>query len=544
MVGACRRHLRRGHGNERSRRRHALRSELGAIDGLGLLSGVRLPEGGDVWFGPNYGPNASYAPGTYNFASVVHEIGHALGLKHPHATGGSNVIYGTSYDWLGNSIMSYRSYLNDSVTSGGYSNPFFPTGPMLNDVAAIQYLYGANAATRAGNTVYQWSTGERLLETIYDAGGRDRIDWSNQSTAAVIDLAPGAWSQLGPAYTWTDGRKSGSYATTVAIARGTWIEDAAGGSGNDTITGNDRANDLEGNNGSDHLFGGNGDDDLSGGDGQDEIVGGSGDDEMWGGAGNDIFSFTGSFGDDLIHDSVGANRLVFTDLLLSQASFADNAGDLVITVVSRDASVRIDDYYSSGLAFDFSFVTPPPIKGTSGADQLDGTDAGESISGLGGNDTLRGGNGADRLWGGAGKDSIYGGNGADSLLGDAGDDFLVGGAGRDGMTGGGGADTFDFNAIGESQPGVGIRDVIADFRTGQNDRIDLRGIDANPSTGIDDAFTWRGTNAFSADATGEIRYTRSGGITIVEVSTDADSTPEMQIELTGSLTLQSGHFLL
>ncbi|HMR33052.1 MAG TPA: M10 family metallopeptidase [Geminicoccaceae bacterium] len=502
------------------------------------------PEGGDVWFGPGYAPNASYAAGTYNFATVVHEIGHALGLKHPHASGGSNVIYGTGYDWLGNSVMSYRSYLNDSVTGGGYSNAFFPTGPMLNDVAAIQYLYGTNTATRAGDTVYQWDTGERLFETIYDAGGRDRIDWSNQSTAAVIDLTPGAWSELGPAYTWTDGRKSGSYATTLAIARGSWIEDAAGGSGNDSITGNGRANRLDGNDGSDDLFGGSGDDELSGGGGQDDLVGGEGDDELWGGTGNDSFSFGGSFGDDVVHDTSGSNLLVFTDLQRGQASFADSSGDLLITFAARDVSVRIDDYYASGLDFDFSFVTPPPIIGTSRADRLDGTDGADSISGLGGNDTLRGGDDDDRISGGAGKDTIHGGDGDDVLLGDAGNDLIVGGGDRDVMTGGGGADTFDFDALGESLPGAGLRDVIGDFSTSQKDRIDLRGIDARPSTGADDAFIWRGASAFSADATGEVRYTRSGGITLIEASTDADASPEMQIELTGSITLQASHFFL
>lgn len=501
------------------------------------------PEGGDVWFGPSYAPNASYALGTYNFATMVHEIGHALGLKHPHASGGSNVIYSTSYDWLGNSVMSYRSYLNDSVTSGGYSNAFFPTGPMLNDVAAIQYLYGANEATRAGATTYQWATGQQLFETIYDAGGRDRIDWSNQTTAVVIDLTPGAWSELGPAYTWKDGRKSGSYATTLAIARGTWIEDASGGSGGDTITGNDRANALAGNNGSDDLFGGNGDDELSGGDGQDDLVGGNGDDEMWGGAGNDSFSFAGSFGDDVIHDSLGTNRLVFTDLERAQATFADSAGDLLITIASRGASVLVEDYYDSALSFDFSFVSPPPIKGTSRADTLDGTDGDNSISGLGGNDILRGGNGDDTIWGGAGKDSIYGGNGDDALLGDGGNDTLWGGAGHDIMTGGGGADVFDFDVLSDSQPGAGLRDVITDFKAKQ-DKIDLHGIDARPSTGTDDAFAWIGTNDFGADATGQLRYVRSGGITVVEGSTDADSAAEFQIELTGSLTLQASQFFL
>ncbi len=502
------------------------------------------PEGGDVWLGPGHSASVSYAVGTYHFATLVHEIGHALGLKHPHATGGSNVIYGTGNDWLGNSVMSYRSYLGDSVTSGGYSNAIFPAGPMLNDVAAIQYLYGANESTRDGDTVYQWSPGKRLFETLYDAGGRDRIDWSNQSTAAVINLTPGAWSELGPAYTWQDGRNAGSYKTTLAIARGTDIEDAAGGSANDIVTGNTLANALSGNNGADDLFGGNGDDDLYGGDGQDDLIGGNGDDELWGGAGNDNFTFAGSFGHDVVHDGSSGDRLVFTDAQLTQASFVDDGGDLLITILGRNASVLVEDYYSAGLNVGFSFVPPPPINGTSGADRLFGTAADNTMSGLGGNDTIYGGDGNDRISAGAGNDTVFGDAGDDLLQGDGGTDLLNGGAGRDSMTGGAAADVFDFDALADSLPGSAFRDVITDFSTSQGDRIDLRGIDANPLTQADDAFAWRGTSAFSADATGQVRYVRSGGTTVVEVSTDADAAAEFEIQLSGSVTLQSSHFFL
>jgi serralysin len=502
------------------------------------------PEGGDVWLGPIYGTSASYAPGTYNFATLMHEIGHAIGLKHPHSTGGSGVVYPTSADWLGNSVMSYRSYIGDGLT--GYSNPFFPTTPMLNDVAAIQYMYGANLQTRAGDTTYAWAPGQRLFETIYDAGGSDTIDWSSQGSAAVINLAPGSWSELGPAYTWNDGT-SGSYKTTLAIAEGTWIENARGGSAGDRITGNALGNRLEGNGGADHLLGAAGADSLLGGDGDDSLDGGGGSDRLWGGAGNDSFVFAGSFGDDVVHDTLGSNRIVLGDLAQGAVSLVNVGGDLLIEVIGGSDSILVEDYFASSLVYDLVYgatAAPTTLVGTDGNDTLSGGAGSETIWGNGGADRIYGNGGDDTAYGGTGSDSLFGGDGLDWLFGDGGIDRLHGGLGRDVIAGGGGSDVFDFDAVAESLPGAGQRDVISDFKVKQSDRIDLAGIDANPATGGDDSFSWRGTSGFSADATGQLRYFKSGGVTVIQASTDADATPELEIELTGSITLQSSYFLL
>ena len=81
---------------------------------------------------------------------------------------------------------------------------------MMLDIAAIQYMYGANYNTNAGNTVYTFSTttGEmfidgvgqgtpeinRIFRTIWDGNGVDTYDLSNYTTDLNIDLAPGGWS--------------------------------------------------------------------------------------------------------------------------------------------------------------------------------------------------------------------------------------------------------------------------------------------------------------------------------------------------------------
>ena len=178
------------------------------------------------------------ALGTYRFATMVHEIGHALGLRHPHDGGATQ-------DWLGTSVMSYRSYPGDSVV-GGYSNAFYPKTPMMDDIQAIQYLYGVDTGTRSGNDSYNFIQGSRYFQTIYDAGGIDTINCAGMTSAVEISLYAGDWSSIGPAYTWFDGNNAGSLPGTVAIARNVWIENARGGSGDDTIWANTLANILEG----------------------------------------------------------------------------------------------------------------------------------------------------------------------------------------------------------------------------------------------------------------------------------------------------------
>jgi serralysin len=293
------------------------------------------PSGGDIWLGQVM-DGAAWTPGSYQYATLLHEIGHALGLKHPHDPGGSGVILAASRDWLGASVESYRSYIGDS--GGAYSNAFFPTTPMGLDVAAIQHLYGAGTATRAGDTTYRWASGERLFEALWDAGGRDMIDWSNQSTAARISLAAGTWSALGPAYTWRDG-SAGSHTGTLYIAEGVEIENARGGRGDDQLVGNQLRNLLRGGDGRDRQIGGDGDDTLygesggdwlwggggsdrldggrdgdviRGGDGRDSAIGGAGndtmlgddgDDRLWGGLGND--RLYGGAGNDVLKDYTG-----------------------------------------------------------------------------------------------------------------------------------------------------------------------------------------------------------------------------------------------
>ena len=373
------------------------------------------PLGGDVWVGPS----ASYddmSEGTYGFQTLLHEIGHALGLSHPHD---GSVIGTSANDWLGVSLMSYKSF---EGAANGYRQDYYPTTPMYNDIAALQRVYGANTTTTAGDDTYSWTTGANIYQTIWDAGGTDTIDWSNQSTSAIINLNAGQWNELGPQYRIDYSVYPYVYSSqTLKIAENTVIENATGGSAADTLTGNTVANILNG---------GAGNDTLSGGAGDDTMTGGTGNDSLTGGTGNDIFSFASGFGIDVIYDftaGVATDDLIdlsytgITDFGALYGNIADVSGNAVITIGSD--TITINGVVKSQLnADDFVGVSGG---GSNNDDTLAGTSSNDIIYGLGGNDTLTGLGGNDFIYGGTGNDSLDGGTGTDNLYGGAGDDTYV-----------------------------------------------------------------------------------------------------------------------
>jgi len=268
-----------------------------------------VPAGGDIWFGTAYNYSLA-ALGNYYFVTALHELGHSLGLKHSQETGGvANVAVPSAHDDSEYTVMSYRSYVGAPLTgytseSYGYAQTY-----MANDILALQTLYGANYSTHGENTVYSWSptTGQefingvaqlapgngaggsanRVFETIWDGNGVDTYDLSNYSTGVTINLNPGAssiTSAVQLAYLGNGHYASGNIYNAYLYngdAR-SYIDNAIGGSGNDTITGNAIAN---------ILTGGAGNDTLDGGGGNDTIIGGAGTDIMTGGSGADNFVF-------------------------------------------------------------------------------------------------------------------------------------------------------------------------------------------------------------------------------------------------------------
>lgn len=256
---------------------------------------------GDVWLNHQTNWNSSdWVRGGQGYTTLLHEVGHALGLKHPFETNSvSGYVLATALDNEAHTVMSYTEAPKSTlltVTGNAFSyswqeHSLAPSTLMPLDIEALQYLYGANTTTRTGNNTYRWEANAEILETIWDAGGVDTIDASNQTLANVINLTPGSYSSIALRQTDTQKRTALDLPTwftqplpadlydgsnNLAIAKGVTIEHAKGGSGADRITGNAAHNQLSGNAGNDTLLGGNGNDLLRGGAGNDILNGGAG----------------------------------------------------------------------------------------------------------------------------------------------------------------------------------------------------------------------------------------------------------------------------
>ena len=376
------------------------------------------PPQGDIWISSS-SVGHDFRTGSGDYLTFVHELGHALGLKHPFEGAGT---LPAEFDTNRYTVMSYSAptelvQIFYEVAGGnsfqGRYSPVYPSTPMLLDVAAIQRIYGADPDTATGNDRYAFSSFDGFYTTLYDAGGIDLIDLSNQTRGSDIDLTPGSYSSIAPlsasaqlsslisrfpsaafylrdlfAQVPTLYPGAGIYTGTnnLAIAFNTIIENANGGSGADTITGNDAPNALSGGAGADYIRGLNGDDLVFGDDGADDVNGNQGFDIVRGGEGADL------------------------------------------------------------------------VRGGQGVDTVYG-DAGDDPH-------VNGNLGDDWVFGGAGNDTAFGGQGNDILYGEEGNDWLSGDLGNDTLTGGTGADRFLF------RPDGGV-DWVTDFRAVTGDRIQL-----------------------------------------------------------------------
>ncbi len=273
--------------------------------------------GGDVFFG---GTGRNPVMGNFDSGqAVLHEIGHAVGLKHGQDNNTYGVMNANRLD-IEFSLMNYANYIGstDGFSTASTSSQTY----MMYDIAALQYMYGANFNQVGANNTYTWSstTGtafingssqgtpvdNHIFSTIWTAGATSTYDLSNFSQNQVIDMQPGGWMLFSSAQLADLNARAQSKPFGEIYARGniynalqyngdtrSLIGNVFTGSGNDSITGNAADNAIHGGAGADTLNGLGGADFLDGGTGNDFLIGGTG---------ADSFYVTFGYGQDTVAD--------------------------------------------------------------------------------------------------------------------------------------------------------------------------------------------------------------------------------------------------
>jgi Ca2+-binding RTX toxin-like protein len=488
--------------------------------------------------------------GGHGWGTLLHELGHALGLKHSFERNNANdpnSVLPTSVDDVVHTVMSYTSYQPSNVAivtdtgNGGYSYTYsnlLPQTYSIYDIAALQYLYGTGNSANESRT-YSFSPTSPAYQTIHTGGPNTTIDCSALTGPNTIDLTPGAMSDLSIAQTLRPDlnlpdRYDGSSA--LAIAFGCYVAKVIGGSGSDLIIGNSVAN---------------------------SINGGRGDDDMRGGGGNDTY-YANSAADKITEAAAEGN----SDIVASSVNYTLGAGVYVekLTTTSLGATSALA---LTGNAF------AQTITGNAGGNTLsDGGGAADTMQGLGGNDlyyvhnsravvqegstqgvldwiatsvsyTVAVGVWIEKLtttsFGATSAINLVGNAVSQTISGNAGANVLFGKAGDDTLAGGGGADAFVFDTAPNTTTNY---DRITDFNVA-DDTIRLNNaiflaVGANGALAAG-AF-YAGTSAH--DASDRIIYNPATG----NVGYDADGTGAIGAirfaTLDTGLALTNGDFLV
>jgi len=222
------------------------------------------------------------SPVTTLGATLQHEIGHSLGLSHPHVvvfSSGARALslnfgaLGTNgFEKLGFAMRSaaeldrsYFTMMSYDQTVDDRGAGVFAQTPMILDVIALQEAYGSGRGTHGAGDDVITPGGEGVVSayrTYFDIGGVDTINLLNYAGGAVLRMGEtidGAARLIGLSMSRADASLAATGSSPKSLR---WwygdYENATGGAGGDQIIGNALANQITGAGGNDSIDGGAG----------------------------------------------------------------------------------------------------------------------------------------------------------------------------------------------------------------------------------------------------------------------------------------------
>lgn len=351
----------------------------------GPYSAQDARESGDNWLSTNGRPPDDFY-GTDHFNTIMHEMGHALGLKHGHDPNYNGALAADKND-NEFSVMTYASYFGANTSTATEAHlGSSPQSYMMYDIAALQAYYGANFDKAGTTSLYEWdpTTGQqsingdpapntgvtaenKIFSTVWTQGALTTYDLSNFDEDQNDDLRPGRWltfsreqlADLNSALALPSAAPfvaQGNVYNALQYGNDTrsLISHLIAGSGNDTVIGNVLDNELTGNDGNDFLQGEVGNDTLIGGNGGDFLDGGDGDDLLLGGAGVD--QLRGGLGFNILQGGAEGDFIEFGD---GTDTLRDTWTDITNDVINGFAAGHSIDVLGSlvgrsGLAIEYN----------------------------------------------------------------------------------------------------------------------------------------------------------------------------------------------